>query len=405
MKSFDPVKVSPCKNCGSTINQYNPDSLTIICSHCGTSTGDRAPQKDNTKSYKAPKNPLFKLYDTFEYDSKTWQIIGCIRYRGKVREWDSEDNTWESTPWKYNSWWVINEARELAWISQDQSGYKWSRKTTVTSSIPEHDRAYEHGSWTITSAVGEFSYFPSIGGRTMTHEKKGSSIEVLLDENGNKKEIEAFYSTPIKPMALFSMFNKPEIASGLKRFKTARNAVIASIICLAIGYFVLSQNTNHLLTIKSTPVEATFYKPSLIGLGDISLKKNSLVEFSLQASPLPRGNGSFDAELVIKDHDNVVVSQLPISLWRASGYDSDGSWTESTKAVSPRLKLPPKSYQLFLQPIQFKQWKKLSFRGKVKENVPATLPLIIGGILLIVLFIYLNISRFKFIRKQMGSGV
>ena len=121
MKAFEPVKVERCKSCGSSVKQYNPDSLSIICNHCGTSTlsNEQTTEKKSAKASIAPRNPILKLYETFEYMSQTWQIIGCISYVGKVREWDSEDGTWETNYWSYNSWWVMNEARELAWISHD----------------------------------------------------------------------------------------------------------------------------------------------------------------------------------------------------------------------------------------------------------------------------------------------
>ena len=147
MKPFEPVKVEPCKNCGSTLKQYNPNSDVIICDHCGTSTADENPAKTTSdKAYQVPENPLLKLHETFEYHSATWQIIGCICYQGNVREWDSEDDVWETNPWKYNSWWVMNEAREIAWVVHDSTGYKWSSKTTLKSRIPENDRSYEKGS-------------------------------------------------------------------------------------------------------------------------------------------------------------------------------------------------------------------------------------------------------------------
>jgi len=108
MTVFEPVKVLSCKSCGSSVNQYNPESLTVICSHCGTHTVNSEQVYANEI-----ENPLFKLHETFEYKSTTWQTIGCIRYEGSVREWDDEDDVWEHTPWSYNSWWVMNEMREI----------------------------------------------------------------------------------------------------------------------------------------------------------------------------------------------------------------------------------------------------------------------------------------------------
>ena len=403
MKAFEPVKVENCKSCGSTIKQFNPDSLTVICNHCGTHSegNQQTPKKNSAEASKAPQNPLLKLYETFEYKSKTWQIIGCIRYQGKVREWDSEDDTWETNPWRYNSWWVINEARELAWFTRDSTGYNWSQKTALKSRIPENDRSYEQGSWEIVSAVGEFSYFPRIGGRSTTYERNGSSIEILLDAEGNKKEIEAFTSTPMDLVDLIKVFNKTDVLSGINRIKLAQKAILASIVCLLVGYFMLSIRSESLLSVESKPIQHPLNN-LVVPLGEISLESKSLVQFKFWAT-LPSGDGSFDAELIIKDDKNTIVSQIPINFWRTSGRDSDGSWTESTRLVSPRLKLPEnKKYQLSLKPSYLGNWEKINLSGQIQKNVASLFPLILGAILLMLLLIYQSISQRKFIRKSTG---
>jgi hypothetical protein len=295
----------------------------------------------------------------------------------------------------------MNEARELAWISHDTSGYKWSQKTILSSAIPRNDKSYEKGSWEIASAAGEFSHYPKIGGRTTTYEKNGSSIEILLDAKGNKKEIESFISSPIDPVDLLKAFNKTDILAGVNRTKLANKAIIASLLCLLIGYFILSQRSVDLLNVPSTSFDyAESFDPK--PLGEISLNKNSLVQFKIAAS-LPGGDGGFDAELIIKDDTDAIVSEIPFSFWRSSGRDSDGAWTESTRVVSPRLNLPKnKKYQLFLKPSDYKSWRKISVSSRVQKNVVSLFPLILGAILLMLLLIYQGISQRKFIRKSTG---
>lgn len=404
MKTFQPIKVDNCSSCGSTINQYSPNSETIICQHCGNNSTNKNPSKHSIKEYQATDNPLFKLYETFEYQSRTWQIIGCICYEGTVKEWDSEDDVWEFNPWRYNSWWVINEAREMAWIIHDSTGYKWSTKTTMLGRIPEHNRSYEEGSWNIVSAVGEFSYFPTIGGASTTYERDANSIEILLDSKGKKKEVEAFINSPIKPLHLFTAFNKTDLVDALQRSRLALKLIGASVFCLLLGFFFLNLSSS---TVLKTPAE-TIQHPfgsELITLGEMSLDKKSLLKFHF-SGPIPRGNGNFEADLVIHDDRERVVSILPISIWRESGRDSDGAWTETNKSSSPLLNLPAnKKYTLSLKPTSLYKWKKFSVSGHIQKNIASTAPIYLGIALFVLLLIFQFAARKNFIRKHTGLKV
>jgi len=393
MKFFDPIKVQSCKNCGSPVNQYNPNSLTIICSHCGTHTANS--EKVNSL---VPSNPLLRLHGVFEYDSKTWQIIGCICYTGKVKEWDFDYRSWETTPWKYNSWWVINEEREIAWITHDSSGYKWARKSSLKGGLPENDLSYEQGSWRIVSAAGEFSYFPRVAGQSMTYEKKQESIEIQLDDNGNKKEIEAFRSTSIELLDLLNIFNKTDALKGLKRFKLARKAILSSLFCLLIGYFILTIRNETLLPINGVLVTQA---NDPISLGSINIDNKSLVQFNLRAR-ISTTDGRFNGSLVIKDAKNAVFKEIPLKFRRSSGNDSSGSWVETAKVVSPRLKLPKNTYQLFLNNKSLSGWKNITISGKVEKNIASLFPLIMGAIVLVFMLIILGRSERNFIRKSTG---
>jgi len=401
MKAFEPIKVHNCKNCGFPMRQFNPNTLMMVCESCGTRFGDSAPPRYKPE---APLNPLFKLHGQFEKNGTVWQIIGCQSYAGSVEEWDSEDNTWERTPWSYHTWWIINEAREIAWISQDKTGYSWSHKKTVSSEIPRGDKSYEVGHWTMISAVGEFSYIPREAEQVRSYEKDGRTLSILLDENGKNQEIEAFHDVTLNLTELLESFGKQSVIDALERSKALTRTAFASIICLVLGYFILQGFEKTLITTPTVTINAQSLK-KVIPLGEFTMQKQGLIELDFLAN-LANGTGSFDAEIVVSDSDKAPVAELPLSLWRESGRDSDGAWTESQYRNAPRINLPAADvYTLSLVPDTLKRWQTISLRGKVTRNVVSLMPIIVGGVFAAVLGIAISIMRRKRIRRETGVGL
>ena len=401
MKDFEPVKVENCQHCGYPMRQYNPNSMMMVCESCGTrNEPDAQPPRYKPE---IPLNPLFKLHAYFEMQGTTWQVIGCQSYSGVIDEWDQEDSAWEQTPWYYNSWWVLNEAREIAWIVQDKTGYSWSRKTTVTSGIPQGDRSYEVGRWTLLSAVGEFSYHPREDEQVISYEKNNRSLEVLLDKEGQNQEIEAFMSTPISLADLLTAFDKTDALQSLKRAKLAMQAALACIVLLIVGFVALQFLEQKVLSFPEQRITTQSLKQA-IPLGEFNLPKSGLLGFSVNAS-LAAGNGSFDGMLIVKDSDRAKVAEVPVSFWRESGWDSDGAWTESQTAHSPRIVLPAGDrYQVSLMPNELKRWSSIRIRGTLTRNKAASLPIILGVIVAVLLAFFLNRMRRKRLRTETGVG-
>lgn len=401
MKAFEPVKVHNCKNCGFPMRQFNPNSLMMVCESCGTRFGESDPPRYKPE---APLNPLFKLHEQLEKNGVTWQVIGCQSYAGSVEEWDSEDGTWERTPWSYHTWWIINEAREIAWISQDKTGYSWSHKKTVSSGIPVGDKSYEVGNYTMISAVGEFSYIPREAEQVRSYEKDGRSLEILFDEEGENQEIEAFHDVNLDLMDLLNSFGKQSVVDGLKRAKIAMTMAFASIAALVIGFVVMQGFEKTLITTPIVTVDSQSLK-KVIPLGEFKMDKKGLIELDFSAS-LGSGDGSFDAEVVVSDSDKTPVAELPLSLWRESGRDSDGAWSEKQYRDAPRINLPAGDiYTLSLVPDTLKRWKSISLKGKVTRNVVSLLPIIIGGVVALLLGLFISVRRRKYVRRETGVGL
>ncbi|MGB1309621.1 MAG: hypothetical protein ACPG47_00340 [Leucothrix sp.] len=401
MKAFEPIKVHNCKSCGYPMRQFNPDSVMMVCESCGARFGQNVAPRYKPE---APHNPLFKLHEQFERNGVTWQIIGVQSYSGSVEEWDSEDKAWESTPWSYHTWWIINEAREIAWISQDKTGYSWSHKRTVTSGIPVGDKSYEVGHWTMTLAVGEFSYIPREAEQVRSYEKNNRSLEILLDTNGKNQEIEAFQAVQLDLMELLENFGKQSVVGALKRSKTATRAAFISIALLIVGFFVLQGFEKTLLTSPSVSIAGQSLK-KVIPLGEFKMDSQGLIEIDILGN-LARSDGNFDAEVVVSDSDKTPVAELPISLWRESGYDSDGAWTERQYRDAPRINLPAADvYTLSLVPDKLTGWQSISLRGKVTRNVVSLFPIILGSIAALLLGFFISLRRRGRVRRETGVGL
>lgn len=399
MTEFEPIRVINCKNCGFPMRQYNPNSIMMVCESCGTRTGDN--QQPPAYKAEAPRNPLFKLHEQFRLNGDVWQVIGCQTYSGMVEEWDDEDNAWERTPWSYITWWVLNEAREIAWIVQDKSGYSWSRKVTITSGIPEGDTSYEVGHWSLTNTVGELSYYPLEDEQVTSYERDNWSMEILLDEQGNKREIEAFKSEPIDPMELLEGFDKADIMARIKRAKLATKAAFASALILALSYGLLQFFEKTVMTIPPTQItQAMLNKP--IPLGSLTLDNDSLMQFNVN-SQIERRDGNFDGNIVIRDTDKAIVAEVPLSMWRESGRDSDGNWTEDQSGNSPKIMIPAgNNYQLSLVPETFTSWNTISLNGKIVRNASSLTPVVLGGLAAILLGLFMLRRRHKVIRRETG---
>ncbi len=404
MTGFEPVQVHPCKNCGFPMRQYNPNSRLMVCESCGTRTGEGEQPPEYVPT--VPFNPLFKLHEQFELSGDTWQVIGCQSYSGVVDEWDSEDKTWERTPWSYHTWWVLNAAREIAWIVQDQTGYSWSRKVPLKSGIPVGDKTYEVGDWSLVSAVGEFSYTPPPDERLTTYEKKGYSIEILRDAAGNQQEIEAFTALPIKPLDLLQGFGKTEVIERYQRIKQAMYAAFASMVLLLLG-FMLLQGFEQELFKRSDIIVNSPMTGQAIPVGHFTLEKQGLVEFAFIGST-GGGDGSFEAEIKVQDSDKTTVAELPLSLWRESGYDDEGSWTESQYGDAPRVILPGgngdrgEQYELVLQAEGFQQWSSVVLSATVTRNVVSFTPIVFGMVLALALALLLGRKLMTFLRRATG---
>lgn len=272
---------------------------------------------------------------------------------------------------------------------------------TITSGIPEGDTSYEVGHWSLTNTVGELSYFPLEDEQVTSYERDNWSMEILLDEQGNKREIEAFKSEPIDPMALLEGFGKADIMARVKRAKLATKAAFASALVLAIGYGLLQLFEKTALTIPPTQITQTMINQS-IPLGNLTLNSDSLMQFNVNAHIESR-DGNFDGNIVIQDTDKTVVAEVPLSMWRESGRDSDGNWTESQSGNSPKILLPAgNNYQLSLVPESFLSWKTIRLNGKVVRNASSLTPVVLGGLAAILLGLFMLRRRHKVIRRETG---
>ena len=164
----DTAEVFRCVNCGGGLARQNPESKQVICQYCGCDAMHPAHDVLLERWNEAlDLESNFTIGDFFQFDNRRWQAIGVQLFSGQLREFDDEDEKWESNNAYYTSWWMLNEDRELAWLIDDGTCRYWAEKFIPKDPFnpDQSDKRYEHGQWKLEFAAGEFSYQPKQGER------------------------------------------------------------------------------------------------------------------------------------------------------------------------------------------------------------------------------------------------
>ena len=398
---FEAVRMVQCENCGFSMRQFNPSSEVMCCESCGTMTGD--PSAGNMVRG-LPHHPLLKMHAVMERDGKKWQVIGYQHYKGTVEEWDSEDDCWETSKWRYQNWWMLSDKREIAWLIHDAEGFYWSEKTTVVGEIPKKRPGMELGKWELTDAIGEFTYRPRIGEKVRSYEKDGYSVEVMYDESGKKKEIEAFESTSLRPLDLLAAFGGGRKLVHAGRLKILVWSFALAILFLIAGRLIMGSLERDLVTLPVFAI-STAAQGLEQPVSRFDLAEDSVLRFQAYGE-IPRSlDGGFEAEIIVRDELQNTVAEMLISLWRESGVDSDGRWVESKTTEDMLIKLPAGTgYVISIKPDSFNVWEQVRLHTRVYHGSVSTVPVVIAAITALLLLVYFYFSRRTGLRRAAGLG-
>ena len=410
------AKVFACGNCGGTVSKQHPDSNHVICHYCGCDAIH--PPADGLARWREllDARSRFTIGSLFNYNNRHWQVIGVQCYSGNLREWDSEDKVWENNAQNITLWWMLNEQRELAWVSDYGKSRYWSQKfIPFEPQMPANDdKTVEYGTWELMFAAGEFSYMPYSGEQRESREYtrapraldapdiKSSnysySVETGMDENGKPEEIEFIRSSKLSNAQVLSGIGSAILLKTVRRWSATSNVFLGTIAALLIGYVlmgVISQSSTVLTA--TTPAQTS--TPTEMGTLDIERAGES---YSIELSSSRfNANRYIEVILDLEDSDGVWAGGAEVEFWRETGRDSDGPWDESLYRVTQQFRFEqPGSYLLSLTPGETNLQSIPSFTATVRSNPNPALPFTVAAIVALGLAI---VSRMRS-RSSAASG-
>jgi hypothetical protein len=415
----DRAVVFRCLNCGSGLAKQSPETVHVICHYCGCDAqhpaNDIALERWNN-SIDLEAN--FTIGDFFTFEGKRWQAVGVQLFSGRVREYDNEDG-WESSYSRYTSWWMLNEQRELAWLIDDGKRRYWSQKYIPHEpELPDDkNKQFEHGSWTLEFAAGEFSYQPLQGEKHLSAESTRrrpmpesadgasqhsyyTSVESRLYD-GEISEIEFFRSRMLPHETVLEGLNKATELTESQRWKRTVRSLLVALPLLGAAFLYFDRGGDRIsqtvaLTSADTEVPMQQLQLQATEQGQV---------YKLQGSVRSlRNNSWFGVDVLLLDSDDEEVYSKYLEFWRESGVDSDGAWSEAKRNISWFVRMDqPDTYRVMIDGDAESTTTNTDFTLTAEPNRVSTMPFIIGAVFTLLL-VMLSRSKASSIRAS-GSSV
>ncbi len=350
-----------CAYCGGSVSKQSPNTRTVICQYCGRDAEQSTTDGLSQWKGKIDTQAKFSIGSFFHYDDQKWQAIGVQKYSGKIKEWDSEDKSWEISPASYTLWWMLNKERELRWLSDYGGKRYWS--TPYVPQNPElpkdQNKRIEYGSWTLDFAAGEFSYHPKINDQKKSWEfgtrpakeastdKNGQryvySTEAKLD-NGNATEYEFFRSVGISNKQILQGLGSTELLSKISRWRLTSGLLAgAAILSLASGFGLKAFTKSEQILTN----ESVYEKRKPIAIGELRIEDTpTVLQFNnrlLQSLPKNRFAG---LDITLETNEGAFAGEYYAEFWRETGYD-DGYYDENQYLITKDLRIDePGTYKI-----------------------------------------------------------
>lgn len=358
------------------------------------------------------------------FDSKTFQVVGRLRYRATYKEWDKEDRRYTSGHWTYDEWILVNESKEYLYLEEDKEGYSLYKEVKPDlPKIPKNIRddmrffkkhyrskTLEMGRSTVTFVEGESSWKAKVNDRSNYAEYKQGrttfTTEWSFKSDGKTiNEVEFFRSEKVYAVDLYRAFGmKKELVREEKKIKQMKEHKMMSIGFLILAFFLFVTPFGGGPSEKALIFEA--------GLDDFEVLEDGLVvgpfdlnevgelhRIEMRGEVQSNSYSWFGMELLNSDLEAINV--LEGDFWHETGVDSDGSWEESS--LSSRLDFKLKNEGEYSMRIFHEEGTSPSaaMQIRVYEKVAVIWPFMLAAFFSIMIFglITLSVSTYESHRK------
>ncbi|OED36016.1 hypothetical protein AB833_28760 [Chromatiales bacterium (ex Bugula neritina AB1)] len=407
------AQIFRCVNCGGGLSRQSLETRHVVCQYCGCDAEHPAADLDLRRWNQAlDLESNFTIGDFFTYKDQRWQAVGVQLFSGRVREYDTEDNEWESNFCRYTNWWMLNERREVAWLIDDGSRRYWSQKyIPMEPELPDsHNKNFEHGQWKLEFAAGEFSYQPSPDERHNSAENTRSkklkttadskqrfytSVESRLDQNGEVREIEFFKSAPIPHEDMVKGLGKDSALNDIGRWrKTMRVLMVAFPLLAAMALYLNrgGDKITELVPLASGDQAVQMQQFNISEAGRMLNLKGSINGI--------QNNSWFGVDVSLLNSDDQPVYGKYLEFWHETGHDSDGAWSERDTSADWYIRVDePDTYRVMVAADPASTTPDADFRLTIEPNRISVTPFIVGAA---IAFLFIALSRSK--ASSVGSG-
>ncbi len=365
-----------CPNCKSDIDVFSKKSETVSCAKCNAiidlesdlKAGNLAFSLNSYYKNRPQEMSFLRLGLILTLEKKKWQIIGRTRKKITGKEWESEDNAYTNYTWSFDEWILVSNKKEYLYLSEDKEGFTLSRSfIPKTPKIPDQyashlnldgdflaSRITEKGEITTTFVEGEFSWQVKVGDKTYFAEnKRKKSVEWKKNSSGNTKEVEFFKTESLDTEKLLNSIEEDSDVSGnIKKirnkisqqlekaknnrfwgklfFATTGILMLLSLINIGNGQMIFSDSLSVSSSVSTSSISSEENQKLL---GPLAFnKKDEIYTISLQSNV--SGNNNWNTGYItLLNTQKQVINQLNGEFWSESGYDDEGSWSESESST------------------------------------------------------------------------
>jgi hypothetical protein len=335
-----PLRQIQCPNCGAPVNQFAPDSQTLVCQKCSSTIALGAEEMQLVgKPSRIPAPPVpIKIGDSFKWKDIGYFVLGRVRYEG----WDDEET------WAWDEWQVGTSDGRLLWMSYDEKGFSVFNKLRMrtpfnpmvdllvpvgTDKDGKPQRAYikERYPARIRAAEGELTWRAAPGEQLYMAEGAGNGKVYSIQKTD--EELEVYEGEQIPELDIANAFGNAEWAKKVKSQAGFQGALMfAAFLACAFGIAAL------LGAAWATTSGEFLGDPQRYTLSAANPTVNIPVMFNqldrpvvivARASTAIDMSASVDIDVDIDSPNGEENELFTLEFWRESGVDEGEYWEEA----------------------------------------------------------------------------
>lgn len=369
-----------CPACSAPFTVYSSLSHYCVCTKCKSllykNKSGWVKDAGAKNIYSEKIASAFWIGDTVTVKGDSYTVISMVGCKGNYFEWDEEDGKYLGADnYRFIELGLQDARGFLITMIEDVDGFTISQRVIPPRScIPEETskgdiaffelkgsgRKLEQGNYKPTSFVGEFSYKPDIEETTyyadiMPNEgsKRGLiSVEWQFNERV-PHSVDFFEDTPHNFKGLDALLKDEVILERAKPLVWAKHSVflffgLATAFLIMAAIMKVSGDDSIITETFSYSLYEGFQKDSAVTQEVVLEDVGAMYELTLKNAPGSSADQNLDVAVDLIDANNKIVNSFETDFFIESGYDDEGTWTESESDAKLMLRLDQAGTYRFL---------------------------------------------------------